>query len=312
METIDLNLIGALDVLLAEGSVTGAAQRLGLSASAMSRTLSRLRSATGDPLLVRAGRGLVPTPRAIELRDHVHATAQDARAILSPLTSDLDISALDRTFAIRAGEGFVELYSAALVAVVTAAAPHVCLRFSAKPDKNARPLREAHIDLEIGVIGTSAPEIRTQVLFRDKFIGAVRVGHPLLTGRITPERYASSRHVVASRKETFTGPVDDALHALGLRREIVAVVPGHPDAMRIALQSDLIALVPRGCLRSAGPSADPHVAGLIGFDLPFDTPEIMVSAMWHPRLDADPAHRWLRSIVMSVCHSAVFQSEARP
>jgi DNA-binding transcriptional LysR family regulator len=301
MDTIDMNLLAALDALLAEGSVTGAARRLGLSSSAMSRTLARLRSATGDPLLVRAGRGLVPTPRAAELRDQVHELTRDVRTVLSPRTTLLDVASLERTFTIRANEGFIECFSAPLVAAVGEAAPRVRLRFAPKPVKDALPLREGRIDLEIGVLGAFAPEVRTQSIFRDKFVGAVRVGHPLLTGPVTPERYAACKHVVASRKETFTGPVDGALEELGLRREIVAVVPGHPDAMRIARQSDLVALVPRSCLGSVLTNADPLTEGLASFELPVRTPEIVISAMWHPRMDADPAHRWLRDTVMAVC-----------
>ena len=304
MNNVDLNLLLALDALLAEGSVTSAARRLGLSSSAMSRTLARLRSATGDPLLVRAGRGLVPTPRAAELRDQVHELTRDVRTVLSPRTILLDLASLERTFTIRANEGFIERFSAPLVAAVTEAAPRVRLRFAPKPVKDALPLREGRIDLEIGVLGAFAPEVRTQSIFRDKFVGAVRVGHPLLTSPVTPERYAACKHVVASRKETFTGPVDGALEELGLRREIVAVVPGHPDAMRVARQSDLVALVPRSCLGSAMTGADPLTEGLASFELPVRTPEIVISAMWHPRLDADPAHRWLRDTVMAVCHAA--------
>lgn len=84
MARLDLNLLATLDVLLAEGSVAGAARRLQLSASAMSRALARLRKATGDPLLVRAGRGLVPTPRAAQLRDRVRRVVDDAEAVLRP------------------------------------------------------------------------------------------------------------------------------------------------------------------------------------------------------------------------------------
>src|SRR5580692_6450160 len=162
MADTDLNLLVALDALLAEGSVTGAARRLGLSSSAMSRTLARLRSATGDPLLVRAGRGLVPTPYAAELREHVPALSRDALAVLRPRVSRLDITSLERTFTIRANEGFVAALSASLVAAVTKAAPRVRLRFAPKPEKDARPLREGLIDLEIGVLGDFAPEVRTQ------------------------------------------------------------------------------------------------------------------------------------------------------
>jgi DNA-binding transcriptional LysR family regulator len=301
MNNLDLNLLGALDALLSEGSVTGAARRLGLSSSAVSRTLTRLRSATGDPLLVRAGRRLVPTPRAIEMRDLVQGLVRDVRAILGPQESEVDIAQIDRTFTIRAGEGFVEMFSAALVEAISSAAPRARLRFAPKPDKNAEPLREGQIDLEIGVRGPSAPEVRTRLIFRDRFVGAARTGHPLLASTITPERYAACRHVAASRRGAFTGPVDAALAELGLSRETVVVVPGFSDALRIARQSDLIALVPCSCFRSGDPGLD----GISSFQLPVQTPEIAVSAMWHPRMDADPAHRWLRATVTAICIQAV-------
>jgi DNA-binding transcriptional LysR family regulator len=246
MDHVDLNLLLALDALLAEGGVTGSARRLGLSPSAMSRTLTRLRSVTGDPLLVRAGRGLVPTPYAAELRERVHVLNRDVLEVLRPRASHLDISSLERTFTIRANEGFVAGLSVSLVAAITTAAPRVRLRFSPKSEKDARPLREGQIDLEIGVVGAFAPEVRMQSLFRDDFVGVVRIGHPLLSGTdVTPERYAACDHVVTSRKGEFTGPVDDALEELGLQRKTSVVVPGFPDAMRIARQSDLVALVPR-------------------------------------------------------------------
>ncbi len=293
-----MNLLAALDALLAEGSVTGAARRLGLSASAMSRTLARLRATTGDPLLVRAGRGLAPTPRASDLRDLVHQLNREVRTVLSPQAGDLDVASLERTFTLRAGEGFVALFSAPLAAAIFAAAPHARLRFAPKPDKDALALRDGQIDLELGVPGPSAPEVRTRLLFRDAFIGVARLGHPLLEGTMTPERYAACRHVVASRTGRFIGPVDDALEALGLRRDIVAVVPGFPDALRIARDTDLVALAPRSGLAGATPQ------GLVGFDLPVRTPPIAVSMMWHPRMDADPAHGWLRDTVLAVCQTA--------
>jgi DNA-binding transcriptional LysR family regulator len=300
MDSLDLNLLGALDALLAEGSVTGAARRLGLSSSAMSRTLTRLRSVTGDPLLVRAGRGLVPTPRAVEIRDHVHALTRDVRTVLTPQPAHIDVATIERTFTIRANEGFVELFSAPLVATLTSAAPRIRLRFAPKPEKNADSLRQGEIDLEIGVLGTFAPEVRAQLIFRDRFVGAARSGHSLLKGKTTPERYAACKHVVASRRGAFVGPVDDALGELGLRRETVVVVPGFSDALRIARQSDLIALVPKSCFSSADSSAQ----GLSIFELPVLTPDIAISAMWHPRMDADPAHRWLRESVIATCRAA--------
>ncbi|MDQ0394923.1 LysR family transcriptional regulator [Labrys monachus] len=302
---VDLNLLLALDILLAEGSVTGAARRLGLSASAMSRTLARLRSAIGDPLLVRAGRGLVPTPRAAELRDRVHELSREARAVLRPHNTQVDAAALEMTFTIRVSEAFLEFLSGPVVTAVAQAAPGVRLRFAPKPDKDARPLREGLVDLEIGLLGTSAPEIRTQFLFHDRRVGVARVGHPLLAGEgVTPERYAACRHVVASREGDVVEPIDGALATLGLRRAVMVIVPGYPDAMRIARQSDLVALVPRSCLGNAMANDHPAMSGLASFEPPLPLPSFRISAMWHPRMDADPAHRWLRNMVMSVCRTA--------
>ncbi len=186
---------------------------------------------------------------------------------------------------------------------ITQAAPRIRLRFAPKPDKDARPLREGLIDLEIGLLGTSAPEIRTQFLFYDRYVGVARVGHPLLAGAgVTPERYAACKHIVASREGNVAEPIDGALQKLGLQRTVVVVVPGYPDAMRIAGQSDLVTTVPHSCLgNTSGPVA---TTGLESFELPLPVPEFKISAMWHPRMDADPAHRWLRDTVMSVCRAA--------
>lgn len=304
MQSVDLNLLVALDALLTECSVTGAARRLGLSPSAMSRTLARLRLATGDPLLVQAGRALVATPYAEELSGRVHVLARDAQAVLRPAAGRLDLAALRRTFTIRAGEGFVELLATPLMAAITAAAPHVRLRFAPKPDKDAKPLREGLIDLEIGVLGTAAPEVRTQLLFRDRRVGVARIGHPLLAAGVTPKRYAACSHVVASREGEFLEPVDDALAELGLKRTVLLVVPAHPDAMRVARRSDLVAVVPRSCLGNALVADHAAGLGLESFELPVRTPEFAISAIWHPRLDADPGHRWLRDTVMAVGRDA--------
>ncbi len=309
MDAIDLNLLSALDVLLAEGSVTGAARRLGLSPSAMSRTLVRLRRATGDPLLVRAGRGLVPTPHAIALRNRVHSLTLEARSVLRPSPAHLDLAAVSLTFTIRAGEWFMEMLSSAIVRDITKAAPHVRLRFAPKRDSDPDLLRDGFVDLEIGKRGTSAPEIRTHFLFRDRYVGVARTGHPLLAGgKVTPRRYAACGHVVASQIAEFSGPVDAALEQLQLSRAVQVIVPGFPDALRIAAGSDLIALVPRASLGNTlivNRAADQAAAmGLEQFEIPVRMPEILISALWHPRVDADPAQRWLRQVVISACKSA--------
>jgi DNA-binding transcriptional LysR family regulator len=294
MSKPDLNLLVTLDVLLAEGSVARAAQRLRLSPSAMSRALARLRGTTGDPLLVRAGRGLVPTPRALELRGRVGQLVQDGEAVLRP-AEKLDLKHLVRTFTLRTSEGFVENFGPGLIARVGRQAPGVRLLFVQKPNKDSTPLRDGTVDLETGVVGkATGPEVRVQALFRDRFIGVVRTKHPLSRGKITPARYAAGRHIIVSRRGLDKGPIDEALKRLGLEREIVTIVGGFSTALALARASDLIASVPErhtGKLR----------AGMRSFPLPVSTPEVTVSLLWHPRLDADPAHRWLRGCVREVC-----------
>lgn len=290
----DLNLLVTLDVLLAEGSVAGAARRLRLSPSAMSRALARLRETLGDPLLVRAGRGLVPSPRALELRDQVRQLVVGAEAVLHP-AGKLDLPGLNRTFTLRTSEGFVENFGPDLLARLAAEAPGVRLRFVPKPDKDSTPLRDGTVDLETGVVESGmGPELRAQALFRDRQVGVVRPGHPLSRGRITAARYAAGRHISVSRRDPDRDPIDAALHSLGLQRDIVvALVGGFAAALALARGSDLIASVPErhtGMLR----------AGMHTFALPFPVPEFTVSLLWHPRLDADPAHRWLRGHLLAL------------
>jgi DNA-binding transcriptional LysR family regulator len=296
--TPDLNLLVTLDVLLREGSVARAAQRLRLSPSAMSRALARLRITTGDPLLVRAGRGLVPTRRALELREEVGRLVQDAEAALGPV-GKLDLGRLVRTFTLRTSEGFVENFGPRLLARVGEEAPGVRLRFVQKTDRDSTRLRDAIVDLETGVVGeATGPEVRAQSLFRDRFVGVVRKGHALSKGKITPARYAAGKHIFVSRRGLDTGPIDEALKASGLERQIVAIVGGFSTALALARDSELIASVPErhtGKLR----------AGMHSFPLPVAMPEITVSLLWHPRMDADPAHRWLRRCVRDACAGKV-------
>jgi DNA-binding transcriptional LysR family regulator len=294
MSRPDLNLLVTLDVLLAEGNVAKAAKRLQLSPSAMSRALARLREVTGDPLLVRAGRGLVPTPRAIELRERVGPLVQDAEAILRP-AEHLDLQALVRTFTLRTSEGFVENFGPELMTRMGAEAPGVRLRFLHKPDKDNAPLREGMVDLETGVVGKLAgPELRVQALFRDRLVGVVRQGHPLSKGKVTLARYVTGQHIGVSRRGLDHGPVDEALALLGHAREVRAFVGGFAAALALARASDLIATVPE---RHTGKLRD----GMHSFALPFAMPELTISMLWHPRLDADVAHRWLRGCVREVC-----------
>ncbi|WP_054286840.1 LysR family transcriptional regulator [Gulbenkiania mobilis] len=294
MTSPDFNLLIALEALLDTGSVAGAARRLGLSASAMSRTLQRLRDTTGDPLLVRSGRGLVPTPRALALRARVGGLVQEVGQMLRP-AAPLDLSTVRQRFTVLCSDGFVENFGAALLARVAAEAPGIHLHFRPKGQRSNAPLREGAADLEIGVVGaTTAPDFHARALFRDRFVAVVRAGHPLDKAGLTPTEYAAERHVVDDRHAPAQDPVDGALSALGLARTIVATVGGFAPALALVRDAGLLATVPEHHTR--------HLRqGLSVIPLPVALPDITVSMLWPPRLDADPLHCWLRGVVHAVC-----------
>lgn len=294
MSSPDLNLLVTLDVLLSEGSVARAARRLRLSPSAMSRALARLRETTGDPLLVRAGRGLVPTPRALELREQVSHLVQQAQAVLRPVTTP-DLGRLCRTFTLRTREGFVENFAIDLITRIHEQAPGVRLRFVEKTDRESTALREGTADLETAVVDKdTSPELRTQALFSDRLIGVVRAGHPLSQAAVSAVGYAAGGHVGVSMRGLDHGLIDQALAALNLSREIVTTVPGFSSALGLARASDLIASVPERYTESLR-------VGLHRFALPFAVPGFTIAMLWHPRMDADPVHRWLRGCLREVC-----------
>lgn len=290
----DLNLLVTLDVLLAEGSVASAARRLRLSPSAMSRALARLREVTGDPLLVRAGRGLVPTPRAIELRTQVGQLVDGANAVLRP-AERLDLGRLTRRFTLRTSEGFAETFGPRLLARLSAEAPGVTLHFIGKPDKESAPLREGEVDIETGVIdATTAPELRALPLFEDRWVGVVAAKHPLARGKVTAKRYADAGHVHVQRRGLHSSVVDEGLAKTSLERHVAIIVQGFSAALALARETDLVATVP-----------EKHTAGLQhgmhAFALPFDVSHFTLSMLWHPRMDGDLAHRWLRAEIRAVC-----------
>jgi DNA-binding transcriptional LysR family regulator len=198
---------------------------------------------------------------------------------------------MEREFTIRANEAFTQLYAAKLSAAVSAVAPGVRLRFVPKPDKDIGPLRNGTIDLEIGVIAGDGGELRAQTLYRDTYVGIARAGHPLFDAPVTPERLCAWGHVVFARRRGRSGPADEALAACGLSRRVSVVVPGFPAVIAVASASDLLGLVPRSaCLALPGYE-------ITLFELPIPMPELIISQIWHPRMDADAGHRWLRAMV---------------
>ncbi|MFI9391013.1 LysR family transcriptional regulator [Streptomyces bauhiniae] len=288
---VDLNLLLALDVLLEEQSVRGAARRLHLSEPAMSRTLSRIRKALGDPVLVRAGRQMVPTPHALAVRAEVSAVVERARALFAP-GRDTDPRTVTRTFTILGHDATAATLGAPLLTRTAREAPGIRLRFLSESPVDAPFLRQGTADLEIGVVDTTAPEVRVETLYEDRMLGAVRAGHPLLEGELTPERFAAGAgHLSVSRRGRLHGPIDDALAALGLARQVVGSVGTYPASLFVLRDTDLIGIVSRG----SRPMAE--TLGLVTFPIPLPLPPLEVGLAWHPRHDADPAHAWLRATV---------------
>ncbi|MEU6483305.1 LysR family transcriptional regulator [Streptomyces sp. NPDC046887] len=305
---LDLNLLTALDALLEEGSVTGAAARLHVTAPAMSRSLGRIRKVTGDQILVRTGRGMVPTTRALAMRAEVHALVQQAHRLLST-QAELDLPSLERVFTVRWHDALIAACGTALTATVHRQAPGVRLRLSAEPGTDDPELRRGEVDLASGSTEPTAPGIRHRLVGSDRLIVAVRPGHPLTKGPsstddplstdgklsadepLSAERYAAADHVTVSRRGSLRDPIDDALAARGLARRVVAAGPTAAFALRLALDGDVVVTLPDLATR-----AERDRLGLVTLPLPVPLPEVPLHLLWHRRYDDDRAHTWLREL----------------
>ncbi|MEU8783888.1 LysR family transcriptional regulator [Streptomyces sp. NPDC048637] len=288
---IDLNLLTALDALLEEQSVTAAADRLGLSGPAMSRALGRIRRTIGDPVLVRSGRHMVPTPRALEIRAEVRRLVEAAHGVLAP-SAPADPAQLARVFTINANDLFVTAVGPRLVARAAEEAPQVVLRFLGESPIDLPLLRDGAADLELGVIDSPEPEIRTEELFIDRSVAVVREGHPLTTGKLTVRRFADAAHLNFSRRGRLTGPIDAALAARGLRRKVIATVPTFAASLLMVRDSDAV-----GLANERAGAATVRGLGLRTLPIPLELPSMTMEMAWHPRQEADAGHRWLRGLV---------------
>lgn len=285
---LDLNLLTALDALLEEGSVAGAAARLHVTAPAMSRTLGRIRKATGDPILVRSGHTMVPTAHALALREEVHELVHRAHGVLST-RREIDLATLERVFTVRWHDALTAACGPALVAAVHRRAPGVRLRLVAESASDTPELRRGEVDLASGTAPSTAPDVNSRFLGEDRLVVALRTGHPLTERPLTVERYASADHLTVSRRGRLHDPVDAALEALGLRRTVVAAAPSAATALQLARETDLLVTVPGTIIRTAL-----DALGLTTLALPVPMEPIPVHLMWHRRHDQDQAHRWLR------------------
>ncbi|MFB7865776.1 MULTISPECIES: LysR family transcriptional regulator [unclassified Streptomyces] len=291
-EQLDLNLLRVFDALLREHSVTAAAERLHLSIPATSRALGRLRRAMNDPILVRAGRGMAPTPFALRAAPRVRSLLDEASALISADRA-FAVGDLHRTFTVRINDGVAATLAPQAVEATAAVAPGVVLRFVAEGSESAEDLRDGSLDLDVGVGDATAPDLRTAPLYRDRMVGVVRADSPLGRRRApTLAQLCAHPHVSASRRGHARGPLDEALDAKGLTRQVAAVVPTSALALLLVASTPYVGLVPQRLAEHHARSLN-----LRWFPVPAPLPALDVRLCWHARLDADPAQRWLRDTV---------------
>ena len=297
MQLPDMNLLVALDALLDEGSVVGAAQRMNLSPAAMSRTLGRIREAMGDPILVRAGRGLVPTPRALALREQVRGLVEQAGQVFRS-GQEVELATLDRAFNIRTNDLFIALYGAQLLRMMHQQAPRTVLRFVPESgDDDDQVLRDGRTDLIISSTIDLGPEIKVQSLFTTLYVGLARRDHPIFDQPITPERFASFAQISVSRRGRANGPIDAELANYKVQRRVALITPSFHSAMFSLPDSDLLLPMPANILNSVKKLGLP----LRSFEIPLALERVTVMQAWHPRYHSDPAHRWLRQTLRACC-----------
>jgi len=291
---VDLNLLAVLDAILQTASVSRAAEKVGITKPAMSHALARLRDHIGDPVLVRVGQEWHLTERALAMRDQVHELAEGARSILER-EQVFDPATSTREFRIHATDHVLALIGGRLGALVADEAPGVALHFLPMQADDAGALRGGQVDLALGVFPALPPEFRTQALFRERFACVVRRGHPLVTGKISLKSFLAMDHVLVAPRGRAGSTVDDALAERGLSRRVARFVPYFVVALDLVSRSDCVVTISERLALAYAERFDIQV-----LRPPIALPSYTICQVWHPRVDADPSHVWLRRRVAGV------------
>lgn len=296
---LDLNLLVVLRALLSERHVTRAAQHLGLSQSATSHALSRLRELYGDPLLVRSGRELVPTPRALALLPQLERGLHElAASVQGPAPFDPKLARAQ--FRIVVDDYTQSLVLPRLLNILQQEAPGLDVKAVAHPNPVGE-VENGNFELATSPKMHYPASFSQRLLFRDAFMCMLRKGHPLL-GRgkkLTLKRYLELGHLLVAPGGTPGSIVDTELEKRGLARRVVLSVSSFLVAPFVIAQSDLISTAPARLIHALARHfpielCKPPLA-IAGFDH---------CLIWHSRLDHDPAHRWLREAFARAAHTA--------
>ncbi len=306
MESSNLSLLASLDALLQEGSVTGAARRVGLSTPAMSHALARIRERLGDPILVRAGRGMLLTPRAEALKPKVHQVVAEARRALEP-ERPFAPRELTRTFVVHATDYVLTILGGAVDRILQFEAPRVCIRFVPNTPDDPALLRDQASDLAVGIYGDLPQEMRSRQLLTDRFVCVVRRGHPAASGRFTLDQFVALPHVQVAPRGKPGGYLDDVLRARGLSRTVARAVPYFLTALQLTSETDYVLTISE---RIASRYEEPFRLRLL--EVPIKLRPYALSLVWHPRVDADAAHRFLRDAFLRASKQVAGEKHEEP
>ena len=294
LASVDLNLLVSLDVLLDECSVRAAAKRARISPSAMSHTLSRLRDLLGDELLVRAGRQMVPTPRAEELAVPIKELLAQATAVLSA-AAEFDPKQLRRRFRIVCTDHVAAVLFSPAERTLQPEAPGVDLVLVPLTRDTMADLRRGSVDAAIGVFPEAPGEIRMRRLFSDRFVTVCRPDHPRLAANaeLSLDAFLSESHILVAPRGTPEGLVDRVLDSQGLERRVSRAFPSFLAAIWHVATTDALLTVSRRLVKTMAERVP-----LRGFTPPVPLEDYTMMLAWHPRVDKSVEDRWFRSVLV--------------
>jgi DNA-binding transcriptional LysR family regulator len=298
---IDLNLMPVFDALMRERSVTGAGRSLGMSTSAVSHALARLRELVGDVLFLPNGRGVEPTSRAVEMAVRIQQGVSLLRAALDPEPPVCDPKSLERTFFIDIAVGHQIVLVPRLVAELAAAGPGLRARIASdRASAVLDELRFGDTELALDYEQPTAENLVAEKLFEDTYAIVARRAHPdLRHGRFTANAFGSLGHVALSWTRTQgNSPLVTRLSAQGIQRNVhvfVASLCSVPDLLE---RSDLVMVVSRHVAQRLARGRALRV-----LDMPFKLDPVPIFQIWHERHAHDPGHRWLRATMCRICRN---------